>query len=267
MLFTEESILTQRFADQESLTFRFPDVHADLDQDEEWVELLMDGDWHRLRLHDYGRIYDVPGLYEALFYRTLRCCSPRWCVQVFADVLTQHRQPADALRVFDVGAGNGMVGEQMWNLGAECLVGIDIIEEARQAALRDRTHVYVDYLVEDLTHLPEDVERRIRHHRLNCMTCVAALGYGDIPAAAFLKALDLLETPAWLAFNIKEDFLYEADRTGFGRLIDELRADRIIRLEAYRRYRHRLSISGKPLHYVAMVARKVRELDDEWTSL
>ena len=59
----------------------------------------------------------------------------------------------------------------------------------------------------------------------------------------------------------------EADRTGIGRLIDELRADRNIRLEAYRRYRHRLSISGKPLHYVAMVARKVRELDDEWTSL
>ena len=90
------------------------------------------------------------------------------------------------------------------------------------------------------------------------MTTVAALGYGDIPPLAFLQAMELVSTPAWLAFNIKEDFLHERDQSGFSRLIRQLiQQDHILPL-CYRRYRHRLSIAGDPLYYVAMIAKKTK---------
>jgi hypothetical protein len=66
-----------------------------------------------------------------------------------------------------------------------------------------------------------------------------------------------VDTPAWLAFNIKENFLWRSDETGFGRLVDRLRTERVMRVEAYRRYPHRVSIRGEPLYYVAVVARIV----------
>ena len=258
--------LTLKFAGYDNLEVRFPETEHTLDQDEEWFE-LRDGDtWRRLRLHDYTEIYKVPGLYESLFYRLLRCCSPRRVVNLLEAVLRDAGEAPRDLRVLDVGAGNGMVGEQVWNLGATHIVGVDIFEEAKEAALRDRAHIYADYLVADLTDLEEETERRVRRQALNCLTTVAALGYGDIPPRAFLKALDLVDTPAWVAFNIKEDFLWRSssDETGFERLVDRLRTERVMRVEAYRRYPHRISIRGKPLYYVAVVARKLRDLPDEW---
>jgi len=116
--------------------------------------------------------------------------------------------------------------------------------------------------VVDLTDLDEQEEERLRKHALNSLTSVAALGFDDIPPAAFVKALDLIESPGWVAFTIKEEFLFERDTSGFAKLIRVLCHERILEMQAYRRYRHRLSISGEPLYYVAMIARKVRDLPD-----
>ncbi|NNF96092.1 MAG: methyltransferase, partial [Halobacteria archaeon] len=118
--------------------------------------------------------------------------------------------------------------------------------------------VYEDYCVSDLTNLSKTDENRLREHELNCMMTVAALGYGDIPPLAFLQALDLISTPAWLAFNIKEDFLHERDQSGFSRLIRQLIQQDYILPLCYRRYRHRLSMAGDPLYYVAMIAKKTK---------
>jgi SAM-dependent methyltransferase len=241
---------------------RMPSVQG-LPQDREWCEAVMNGRRRRLRFHDYGELYRVPGLYEKLFYECLECCSPSRVASLLEDVMTDFEANPEELRVLDVGAGNGMVGDELAARGAERIVGVDIIQEARDAADRDRPDVYGDYLVTDLTDLPEAQEERLRRENFNCLTTVAALGFGDIPPKAFAKALDLTTTPGWLAFNIKEDFLNERDSTGFCRLIRQLCRDEVIQIQAYQRYRHRLSVTGEPLYYVAVVARKLKDLPDD----
>lgn len=112
------------------VALRLPSVDRHLDQDQEWCEIRTHDGWRRIRFHDYGDIYDVPGLYETLFYDRLHCCSPSRVVGLLADVLTDFPEvPAD-LRVLDVGAGNGMVGEELRRIGVDATIGADIIPEA-----------------------------------------------------------------------------------------------------------------------------------------
>ena len=245
---------------------RFPDDDR-MDQDEAFCEVHLDGDWQRFRFHDYDEIYDVPGLYEALFYRRLRCCSPRKVVGLLDQVLHQQADSPDPLRVLDVGAGNGMVGEELVEAGAQSVVGLDIIPEAKSAVQRDRPWVYDDYRVVDLCDIPEAEEQRLRKLRLNALTCVAALGFGDIPRRAFVTALDIVETDAWLAFNVKEDFLKPGEAAGFTQLIHDLTDRGVIRLDCYERYQHRLSYRGEPLYYVGVVGRKLKDVPDAFLQI
>jgi SAM-dependent methyltransferase len=230
----------------------------DLDQNEEWCEVVIENEKRRIRFHDYDQVFQIPGLYEELFYGKLECCSPSYVVNLLEDVAGERGIDPGNLKVLDVGAGNGMVGDELKHHGVKKVVGVDILEEAKEAAQRDRPRVYEDYRVADLTDLPEHDEQAIKKHGLNCLTTVAALGYGDIPPEAFLKALDLIATPAWLAFNIKEDFLRDRDSSGFSRLIQRLISEGYIQPQCYRRYRHRLSVAGEPLYYIAMIAKKLR---------
>jgi predicted TPR repeat methyltransferase len=245
--------------------FRFPPA-SDLNQDEEYCEVQQDNQWRRIRFHDYHELFAIPGLYEALFYSRLKCCSPARVASLLDDVLSDFPHRGGELRVLDVGAGNGMMGQEMRHLGATRVVGIDIIPEARIATDRDRPGVYDEYHVADLTKLSPTAQQKIRDEKLNCLTCVAALGFGDIPPHAFAVAYDLIaEKHGWLAFTIKQDFLNaDCDVSGFAGLVRQLRADGYIEVQAYRRYRHRLSVSGTPLYYVAMVATKKRDIPAEW---
>jgi len=231
-----------------------------LSQDEEWCVVTVEGSRRRIRFHDYASIYEIPGLYEQLFYDRLKCSSPFRVSRLLADVLRERGQAPEDLRVLDLGAGNGMVGDELHTLGMKTIVGVDIIRQARSAAIRDRKGIYQEYLVADMTDLPEDTARRLTSKKLNCLTTVATLGFGDIPPKAFSTALSLISTPGWLAFNIKEDFLYDRDDSGFARLIRELSRSEVIRIEAYRRYRHRLAIDGRPIYYVAMIASKQKKI-------
>lgn len=247
---------------------RFPRVDTRIDQDAEWCEVVIDGDARKVRFHDYSDVFSVPGLYEELFYEKLECCSPSYLARLLEDVVRENGDHPDGFRVLDVGAGNGMVGEELQEVGVDAVVGVDIIPEAREATLRDRPEVYDDYRVTDLTDIPEVEEERLRRKKLNCLTTVAALGFGDIPPLAFAKALDLIAAPGWLAFNIKEDFLRDEDSSGFSRLIRKLCREEYIQIFCSRRYQHRISMTGQPLFYVAIVAQKLRDLDEQlWDAL
>lgn len=242
---------------------RFPQSDFGDAQDSEWCEVYLEARWERLRLHDYDRIYSIPGLYEHLFGDLLQCVSPQRVVGLLSEVLQERGHSPTMLNVLDLGAGNGMVGRELRGIGVRELVGVDVIPEAAAAARRDRPSLYDDYLVEDLCKTDLVQMQRESLARLNTLVCVAALGFGDIPVPAFACALRAISTPGWLAFNIKESFLSGDDESGFCRFIRALSDNGIIRIEAYRRYPHRLSISGKRLFYVAVVARKLRDVPDE----
>ena len=241
----------------------FPGVGSGVDQDEEWCEVVVEGEKRRLRFHDYSDVFRIPGLYEELFYERLECNSPSYVANLLQSVVAEYGDDPHSFRVLDVGAGNGMVGDELSELGVKNTIGVDIIPAAREATKRDRPDVYNQYLVTDLTDLPESDEKQLRNAHPNCLTTVAALGFGDIPPLAFAKALDLITTPGWLAFNLKEDFLQERDTSGFSRLIRKLNREGYIQTMCYRRYRHRVSISGQPLYYVAVIAKKLKDLDRE----
>ncbi len=234
----------------------FPKDNADADQDAELCEVSLDGTRRRIRFHDYDEIYRVPGLYEHLFYDVLDCKSPDTVCGLLKEQLDEGgHDPAD-LTVLDLGAGNGMVGECLAKIGCGTIVGVDILEEAAQAAMRDRPGAYAEYVVGDLTDPSPAVREAFGRYRFGVMTTVAALGFGDVPPDAFAYAFDHLVPGGWLAFCIKEDFLADEEPSGFSQLIQQLIGDGTLEVFAERNYRHRLSAQGEPLHYVAMIARK-----------
>ncbi|MDQ4048021.1 MAG: class I SAM-dependent methyltransferase, partial [Actinomycetota bacterium] len=228
--------------------------------DEEWCEVQVEGEARRIRFHDYADIFALPGLYEQIFYDELECDSPRTVASLLSDHLEATGRDCSGLTVFDVGAGNGMVGEELQSLGVATIVGVDIIEAAAEATERDRPGVYDDYLVLDLTDIPPGARRELEAQRFNCLTTVAALGFGDIPPEAFAAAYNLIKPGGLIAFTIKEDFISDGDGSGFSQLVHRALEDGTMELGAQRRYCHRLSVDREPLHYVAAVGEKRRDL-------
>ena len=236
---------------------RLPDeASATASQDEEWCEVEVHGRTRRLRFHDYSDIYSIPGLYERLIYERLGCQSPRVIARLVAAELESRGTDPESLRVLDLGAGNGIVAEELREIGAGYHVGVDIIQAAADAAERDRPGLYDDYVVADLTDPASGARERLRRQRLNAMTCVAALGFGDIPPEVFCDALRAVETPALVAYTIKETFLADEDQSGFSELVERLDRDGSLVTLTSERYQHRLNWAGEPLHYIAVLAEK-----------
>jgi len=250
---------------QKRYQIQFPPTAAhQLAQSEVCFNLVENGKSQRLRFHDYDEIYRRPGLYEQLFYNRLKCNSPSRVAEMLHRALATVREPMNELRVLDLGAGNGMMGEELKREGVARMVGADIIPEARDAALRDRPDIYDDYYVVDMTNLSEDDSESLAGWRFDCLTCVAALGFGDIPPKAFFTAMKKIRTDGWLAFNIKESFLDPTDQSGFSRLIRELIFSKYLNIHHLELYRHRLSMEGRQLFYYGMVGRLTESIPDDF---
>lgn len=236
----------------------------DLAQDEAYFYVVEDGDERRIRFHDYDEIYKRNGLYEQLFYERLQCSSPTKVAEILKRTLDAGEQSTLELRVLDLGAGNGMMGEALRAHGVSRMVGADIIEEAREAAHRDRPGAYDEYYVADFTALDAGMKAELESWSFNCLTLVAALGFADIPVEAFREAINFVQDDGWIAFNIKETFLDDSDRSGFSRFIRELIFSEYLDLHHLERYRHRLSMEGEPLFYFALVARKTANIPEDF---
>jgi hypothetical protein len=239
------------------LTVTFPTTDERvLDQDEEFCRVQIDGRERTIRFHDYHEIYDIPGLYEQIFHDHLECRSPAEVIGLLGEQLKAAGEDPKDLSGLDVGAGNGIVGQELRDLGVRALVGVDILPEAERAAERDRPGVYDDYLACDLTALTDEQRDRLAAESPNLLTTVAALGFDDMPPEAFHAAYDVIADDGWVAFNIKADFLEADDTTGFRRHIAALVREGSLEICDRRQYRHRLSMHREPLDYVALVGRK-----------
>lgn len=244
---------------------QFPSADVrELRQDEVYFYLLKEKGKEKIRLHDYSHIFETPGLYEQVVYERLKCQSPSRVADVMRSSISQSDQRFSELRVLDLGAGNGVVGEELKKYGVSRLVGIDIIPEARAATERDRPGVYDAYYVMDFCQLRDDEREELTSWSPDCLVSVAALGFGDIPARAFLEAFNVIAEDGWVAFNVKESFLDRSDDSGFSQLIRELIFSEYLDLYHLQRYRHRLSIEGEPLYYYALGAQKNGDVPSEF---
>lgn len=212
---------------------------------------LPGGRRERMRLHEYDRVYAVPGLYEEVVQRRLRCASPA----LIAEAVTAEAEDPAGLRVFDLGAGNGVVGEELRARGAGTLVGLDNIDEARAGAERDRPGLYTEYLVGDLADHPR-VAGAIDEHRLNCLVAVGALGMGHISAASFQAAWARFPDGAILGVTLPEQ-LAAPGASDFGDLLETETSGGRLAVVAQQRYRHRLLMDGSEVLYTAIVGRKL----------
>lgn len=256
-----EATRRQEFtSDQWRERVRLPDSKQQVEQHEESCEVLLDGAWQPLRFHDYHVIYEHPGLYEHLFYGLLQCDSPRRVIDLLTEVRRELPAPRGPVNAIDLGAGNGIVAEQLRGAGAKRIIGIDIIPQAAAAAARDRAGVYSDYIVDDLCQPTPETRARLSAEPTSVLACVAALGFGDIPPLAYFNAMNFLSVGGLVALNIKEEFLDERYTFGFSELVRRMVRGQVIRVEATRRYVHRLSTAGKPLYYLALVATKLSEV-------
>ena len=244
---------------------QFPKTESsDLDQDESYFYLQGSAGNRKIRFHDYDEIYQIPGLYEQLFYDRLKCSSPVKVTSILEAAVKQSQDNFSELRILDLGAGNGMMGEELKKHGVSRLVGIDIIPEAYDATIRDRPGIYDAYYIEDFTSLDETKKEEIISWQCDCMVTVAALGFGDIPVKAFIEALNIIQSQGWVAFNIRDSFFDTSDDSGFSKMIRELTFSKHLDVYYIERYRHRLSIDGEPLYYFAIAARKNSDIPEEF---
>src|SRR5947209_4932041 len=112
--------------------------------DGEYVAL---GEHDIVHLHDYTRIYAVPGLYEHVVQERLQCRSPQVAADGFLRAAARAGVEAGSMTVLDIGAGTGLVGELLRRGGVKRMVGVDALPAARTACMRDRPGVYACYLL------------------------------------------------------------------------------------------------------------------------
>ena len=233
-------------------------------QDEVYFYLQGSGGDRKIRFHDYDEIYQIEGLYEQIFYDRLKCVSPSKVASLLESAVKQYQNNFSELRILDLGAGNGMMGQELKKHGVSRLVGVDIIPEAYDATIRDRPGVYDAYYVEDFTKLDDEKREEISSWQCDCLVTVAALGFGDIPAKAFLEAFNIVRSEAWVAFNIKDTFFDVSDESGFSKMIRELIFSKYLEIYCIERYRHRLSIEGEPLYYFSIIGWKTSDVPHEF---
>jgi hypothetical protein len=223
--------------------------------DGEYVALRDGGGGEEIvHLHDYERIYGVPGLYEHIVQGLLRCRSPQVAVDGLGHAVDGLGLDPAEIVLLDLGAGTGIVGELASGLGVRTLIGVDALEAARAACLRDRPRVYRDYVVGDLAAPSPGLLAGLRDHRPTALISAGAFGGTHAPPAALLNALALLSAGSPIVFTIDERWMQTDGAGGFRRAVSALLTSGRLRLLRRSRFQHRVSTTGNPIHYELVVA-------------
>ncbi len=211
-----------------------------------------DGTVEEVRLHDYERVYALPGVYEQIVQEDLGCRSPAHVATMLTGALEALRRDMADTRVIDVAAGNGVSGEALRAAGMDVVLGTDIVPAAREAALRDRPEVYDEYLTLDLTALTSAQTEHLRSLRANALTCVAPVGTfpGTVPPQVIANACRVLIGEP-LVVTLYDPRFGEPDP------LDEQFFETEVGAEAtlldHERYLHRFLVTGSPFELEASV--------------
>ncbi|MEV6930282.1 class I SAM-dependent methyltransferase [Dactylosporangium sp. NPDC051485] len=224
-------------------------------RDESFV-FVRDGHRELIHLHDYARIYTVPGLYERVVQDLLQCRSPTVAVDGTITAAAALGRAMATLRVLDLGAGVGLVGELLRAAGVSAVVGLDNLAEARDACLRDRPGVYEDYLVADLERAAPAVIERLTEGQFEVLTCVGALGGGHIPPGALIRALNTLTGEAMLVMTVHERWLDLDSVDPFSSAFRAMTAGGYLEVLHDSSFTHRLDMSGDPIMFRLLIARR-----------
>jgi hypothetical protein len=232
---------------------------AEQDDPEIGFELIRvrfdDGRVEELRLHDYERLYALPGVYEQIVSDRLGCRSPAVIAGMLAAAVDAAGRSRDAVRVIDIAAGNGISGEALAAEGLAPLLGTDIVPSARAAALRDRPGVYGEYLTLDLLTLSGDDRRHLVALACDALTCVAPVGHGpaQVPPAALAAAVGLLAPDALVAYmHQPAPGVDDPVTTAFwAAQLGDVAVDELERTP----YLHRRTVNGHPFEMVGVVWR------------
>jgi hypothetical protein len=221
-----------------------------------------DGHTEELHLHDYARLYSLPGAYEEIVHERLGCRSPRRMASLLAAAADGIGRERAEVRVLDLAAGNGVSGEALAAEGLVPVLGTDLVQAARAAALRDRPGLYESYLTLDLMALSDSERATIRALRANAISCVAPVGDGpeQLPPRALLAAAALLQRDALVAYM--HDFtLGGPDAVTAELWVDGLGEGLKARELERRRYLHRYTVNGEPYEMDGVVWRLTRRVE------
>ena len=213
-----------------------------------------DSDEEIVHLHDYERLYRNPGLYEHIVQELLGCRSPEVAADALAGALTELALDPSEVVLFDLGAGTGIVGELVSANGVSTIVGLDALDAARTACLRDRSGVYADYLIGDLASPAPRAADQSRAPPPDGSDLCGALGGTHGSAATLINALALLPTGIPVVFTIDERWTGTDGPGGFRTVMSGLLASRQLELLRRSRFQHRLTTSGNPIYYELVAA-------------
>jgi predicted TPR repeat methyltransferase len=208
-----------------------------------------------VHLHEYERVYAVPGLYEHVVQDLLQCRSPQVAAEGFVRAAASLGLEPGSMTVLDVGAGTGLVGELVRRGGVANVVGVDSLSAARTACLRDRPGVYAEYVVGDFE-LGDGLREELRPHELGGLVSAGAFGGAHATPRALESALAILPPGAPVAFTIDERWMDESDPEGFGGAVERLVADGALMVTERTRFRHRATTTGEPIYYQLVVGRR-----------
>jgi hypothetical protein len=222
---------------------------------EEFVLHHPDGTDERIVLHDYARVYAVPGLYEEVVQHRLQCASPATVAGALVEAAEAEGRSADGLRAFDLGAGNGVVGEELRARGVTVVAGADGVDEAREAAHRDRPGLYAHYLVGERLDVDE-VRALVRDEGLTALVAAGAVGEGHVPVDALAQLWDAFPPGSFLALTLAGGESGQ-DATDVEQMVAATAGtEHASRTVVRRPFRHRVRMAGDELHYLVLVAVK-----------
>lgn len=225
---------------------------------EEWIEFGPPDDRRRVGFHDYEALYGVPGLYERAFYDELGMRSTSEVVRLYGRALRSEGVDPGAQVVLDLGAGSGVGGAKLRELGVGRVVGLDLEPAAADAAQRDHPGVYDAYMVGDLAQPADGLVNRLAGHGPTAVLALAAIGVDHVPIAALKQALSVLQPGGIFAFAVHPALLPGSDDpTGRDTGYPEFLAGLLDRSEELGRsaYVHRRRVDGTDDEAVAVIAR------------